>query len=123
MELPARLEGGAVASRYRECRVIELDDPVNLAFRQRVADSDPPRMPVRVPAQGPVLAEIDHRRFEAFVAQHVGDGVGDKALAKTVERYSHSFACERDAPGAGLDAAEIDQLARHLLGAGDDVRD
>src|ERR1700694_1573372 len=122
MEMPGRLERRAVASGYRECHVITLDDAVNPARRQRILDTDPPRMAIRVPAQGMEFAEIDYRRFEAFVAQHVGDGVGDEALGDAVEGYAHAFTRERDTPGARLDAAEIDQFARHVLRAGDDVR-
>src|SRR6266567_3027005 len=70
MEMPGRLERRAVASGYREGHVIKLDDAVNTARRQRILDTDPPGMAVRVPAQGMEFAEIDHGGFEAFVAQH-----------------------------------------------------
>src|SRR5882757_4849773 len=121
--MPGRLESRAVASGHREAHVIKLDGAVDRARRQRVLDPDPPWMAIRVPAQGAEFAEIDHSRFEALVAQHVGDGVGDKALGDAVEGYAHACARERDASGAGLDAAEIDQLTRNVLRAGDDVRD
>src|SRR5258708_34565712 len=63
MEMPGRLERRAVASGYRECHVIKLDDALNLARRQRILDTDPPRMAIRVPTQGMEFAEIDHGRF------------------------------------------------------------
>src|SRR5580704_17784476 len=80
-------------------------------------------MAIGVAAQDSEFAEIHHSRFEAFVAQHVGDSVGDIALSDAVEGYGHAFARERDARSAGLDAAKIDQLARDVPGAGHDVLD
>ena len=67
------------------------------------------------------LAEIDEGGRVALVAQEVGGGIGDVALGEAVERHRHAFACKGDAGGADVDGAEIDEVARDVAGAGEDV--
>src|SRR5262249_59182667 len=95
-EAPARLEWRAVAARDRQRHVGELDHAAVAAVGPAIADANPPGPPIRVPAEGTELAEIDDRAFEAFVAQHVGDDVGDITLRQAVERDGHAGAREAD---------------------------
>src|SRR5947199_324545 len=64
------------------------------------------------------FAQIDDGALEAFVAQHVGDGVRDVALGKAVQRNRHAGARESYCSCAAVDLAEIHQRARNVARAG-----
>src|SRR5262249_15539506 len=120
MKTPGWFKGGAVAAGHRKRHVLKLNRAGNAARHRGVADADPPRMPIRVAAKRTELAEIDHGALETFIAQQVGDRVGDKALRDAVQRDAHTGTCERDAGGADVDLPEIHKIARHVAGLGRD---
>src|SRR5258708_37114112 len=78
-------------------------------------------MTLRVATDGAKLAEIDHGTFEAFIAQQIRDGVGDKPLREAVEGDAHAGARKGDMRVADVDIAEIDELSCDIAGAGLDV--
>src|SRR5229473_1156614 len=121
METPGRLEGGAIAARHRKRHVFKLDRAGDAARRHAVADADPPRMTLRMATDGAKLAEIDHGTFEAFIAQQIRDGVGDKSLREAVEGDTNAGTRKGDMRVADVDIAEIDELSCDIAGAGLDV--
>src|SRR5215471_8800479 len=121
MEAPGRLKGGSVASRHRKRHVLKLDRAGD-ASRYAVADPDSPGMTVGVATQRTEFAKIDHRAGKTFIAQEVGDGVGDEALRDAVEGYAHAGALKPDAGTANIDLPEIHEIACHVAGAGRDIR-
>src|SRR6266446_5105544 len=121
METPGRLESGAITARHRKRHVFKLDRAGDAACRHAVADADPPRMTLRVATDGAKLAEIDHGAFEAFIAQQISDGVGDKSLRKAVEGDGHAGARKGDMRVADVDIAEIDEPSCDIAGARRDV--
>src|SRR5258708_32053610 len=78
-------------------------------------------MTLRVATDGAKLAEIDHGTFEAFIAQQIRDGVGDKSLREAVEGDAHAGARIGDMRVADLDIAEIHEISRDVAGAGLEV--
>src|SRR6266853_369682 len=121
MEMSGRLEGGAITARHRKRHVFKLDRAGDAARRHAVADADPPGMTLRVATDGAKLAEIDHGAFEAFIAQQIRDGVGDKSLREAVEGDTHAGARKGDMRVAAVDIAEIHELSCDIAGAGVDV--
>src|SRR6266446_3496471 len=121
METPGRLEGGAVTARHRKRHVLKLDRAGDAARRHAAADADPPGMALRVATDGAKLAEIDHGTFEAFIAQQIRDGVGDKSLREAVEGDAHAGARKGDMRVADVDIPKIHELSRHIAGARLDV--
>ena len=68
-------------------------------------------------AEGADFAEVDDGALEAFVANEIGDRIGDAALRDAVERDRHSFARECNRGGAGVDVAEIDERTCGVVSA------
>src|SRR5207302_8580884 len=106
VKAPARLECRAIATRHGERHVLKLDHAADTAQSPAVADAKPPGASIRVAAERAEFAQIDDRALEAFIAQHVGDRIGDVTLGKAVEGNRHAGAREPDGGGAGVDLAE-----------------
>src|SRR5205807_9877571 len=121
VKAPARLECRAVTARYGKRHVFQLDHAVDAVRGRAMADAKPPGASVRVMAQRAEFAQIDDGALEAFVAQHVGDGVRDVTLGKAVERYRHAIARESYCSCAAVDLAEINEGACNVARTGREV--
>src|SRR5262245_29167015 len=72
---------------------------------------------------GTEFTQVDDGRFESFMAEQIGDRVGDEALRDAVERDAHAGTREGDAGGARFDVAEVHQLVGEFCGAARKVVD
>src|SRR3569833_2904478 len=119
---PCLLEWRAIAARYGQADILKVERSSEMGRILRVAQADPPWPAIGMAADQSGFAEIGIDVAEALFAQHVGDAVGDKALADRIQRDAHPRTPEGYSARANVDEAIIDQPFRGTQTGGGGVR-
>src|SRR6202012_4530010 len=121
MITPRLLKWRTVTARYGEADVFEVERSSDTSLIPGVAQADAPRPAIGVVADQSGLAEIGVDMRESQFAQHIGDAVGDKALADRIQRDAHSRTPQGYPARANVDQAIIDQPLGHASRGSVDV--